>query len=296
MSEPAFNRPLFAKELAMDQVLERHSAPEAVETIEATLNYIVNSGEKLFTETGGPGGLDRRSGGTVDPRQVVIHNGRPHVQEFALERDGFRFVRHDTKVADFFDEDEVRRVYYPEMEALVKAESGAARVVVFDHTLRTADDEMRAQRKIREVVPRVHNDYTEWSGPQRVRDILPEEADALLARRFAIIQVWRPIRLPVESFPLAICDARSVSFDDLVISERRYPNRVGQTYAITYNPKHKWFWFPRMRREEAIVFKVFDALKDGRARWTAHTAFDDPTSPPNARPRESIEIRTLAFF
>ena len=128
----------------MDQVLERHSAPEAVETIEATLNYIVNNGEKLFTETGGPGGLDRRSGGTVDPRQVVIHNGRPHVQEFALERDGFRFVRHDTKVADFFDEDEVRRVYYPEMEALVKAESGAARVVVFDHTLRTADDEMRA--------------------------------------------------------------------------------------------------------------------------------------------------------
>ena len=84
--------------------------------------------------------------------------------------------------------------------------------------------------------------------------------------------------------------------DDLVISERRYPNRVGQTYAITYNPKHKWFWFPRMRREEAIVFKVFDSLKDGRARWTAHTAFDDPTSPPNARPRESIEIRTLAFF
>ena len=129
-----------------------------------------------------------------------------------------------------------------------------------------------------------------------MRDILPDEAEALLARRFAIMQVWRPIRHPVESFPLAICDARTVADDDLVISERRYPNRVGQTYAITYNPDHKWFWFPRMRREEAIVFKVFDSLKDGRARWTAHTAFDDPTSPPNARPRESIEIRTLAFF
>jgi hypothetical protein len=145
-------------------------------------------------------------------------------------------------------------------------------------------------------VPRVHNDYTEWSGPQRVRDLLPDEAEELLKRRFAIVQVWRPIRLPVESSPLAICDARSVADDDLVISERRYPNRVGQTYAITYNPNHKWFWFPRMRRDEAIVFKVFDSLKDGRARWTAHTAFDDPSSPPNARPRESIEIRTLAFF
>jgi hypothetical protein len=283
------------KEVAMDQVLEQRPAPEAVPEIDATLNYFVNDGTKIFTEASGGGAPDKR-GGTIDARQVVIHNGRAHAGGFALERDGFHFVRHDTKVADFFDDSEVRRVYYPEMENLVKAESGASRVVVFDHTLRTGDDAMREQLKIREVVPRVHNDYTEWSGPQRVRDILPDEAEALLKRRFAVIQVWRPIRLPVESFPLAICDARSVSTDDLVISERRYPNRVGQTYAITYNPNHKWFWFPRMRRDEAIVFKVFDSLNDGRARWTAHTAFDDPTSPPNARPRESIEIRTLAFF
>ena len=280
----------------MDQILEHPSAPVTIEAVEATLNYIVHNGQRIFTQTTGPGLLDVRSGGTPDPRRVIIHNGRPRATEFALEREGFRFVRHDTRVADFFDEDEIRRVYYPEMEALVKAESVAKRVLVFDHTLRTADDELRAERKIREVVPRVHNDYTEWSGPQRVRDLLPEEAEELLRRRFAIVQVWRPIRHPVESFPLAICDARTVSPDDLIISERRYPNRIGQTYAITFSPKHKWYWFPRMRREEAIVFKVFDSLKDGRARWTAHTAFADPTSPPNARPRESIEIRTLAFF
>jgi len=279
----------------MDQVLEQRPAPEAIPAVEATLNYFVNDGSKIFTEAGGAGALDKRAG-TIDPHRVVIHNGRLHTGEFLLERHGFHFVRHDTKVIDFFDEAEVRRAYYAEMEKLVKAESGASRVVVFDHTLRTGDDAMREQLKIREVVPRVHNDYTEWSAPQRVRDIVPDEAEALLKRRFAIVQVWRPIRHPVESFPLAICDARSVSDDDLVISERRYPNRVGQTYAITYNPNHKWFWFPRMRRDEAIVFKVFDSLKDGRARWTAHTAFDDPTSPPNARPRESIEIRTLAFF
>jgi hypothetical protein len=268
----------------------------ASETIEATLNYIVDDGTKVFTITAGPGGQDTRSGGTPDPRRVAIHNGRPQAQDFILERDGFRFVRHDTKVADFFDENEIRRVYYPEMEALIKAESGATRVVVFDHTLRTADDALRESKKIREVVRRVHNDYTEWSGPQRVRDLLPDEADELLKRRFAIIQVWRPIRHPVETFPLGICEARTLSPDNLVISERRYPNRVGQTYAITYNPAQKWFWFPRMRREEALVFKVYDSLKDGRARWTAHTAFDDPTTPPHARPRESIEIRTLAFF
>jgi hypothetical protein len=277
----------------MVAVMEQNVAPD---TVEATVNYLLDTGETPYTYTGGPGSTELRSSGTMDPRTVVMHNGRPHAAELTLDADGFRFVRHDTKMLDFMDEDEIRRVYYPEMEALIKAESGATRVVVFDHTLRTADDEAREAKKIREPVRRAHNDYTEWSGPQRVRDILPNEAEALLQRRFAIVQVWRPIRHPVETHPLAICDARSVTPSDFVISERRYPNRVGQTYAITYNPKHHWFWFPRMRRDEALVFKVYDSLKDGRARWTAHTAFDDPTSPPNARPRESIEIRTLAFF
>ncbi len=113
---------------------------------------------------------------------------------------------------NFMDADEIKRVYYPEMVALIKAESGAKRVVVFDHTLRTADDAFREEHKIREPVRRAHNDYTEWSGPQRVKDILPDEADELLKHRFAIIQVWRPIRYPVETHPLAIADARSVAF------------------------------------------------------------------------------------
>ena len=283
----------------MIQVREQaeRPAPEAErDAIEATLNYIVDDGSKIFTETGAPGAADVRSGGKPDPRRVIIRNGRHRAGDFTLERDGFHFIRHDTKVADFLDQAEVRRVYYPEMEALVKAESGARRVVVFDHTLRTADSVLREARQIREVVTRVHNDYTEWSAPQRVRDLLPREADDLLRRRFAIIQVWRPIRHPVETFPLAICAARSLSSENLVISERRYPNRVGQTYAITYDAAHRWYWFPHMRPDEALVFKVYDSLKDGRARWTAHTAFDDPTAPADARPRESIEIRTLAFF
>jgi hypothetical protein len=277
----------------MADVAELDTAPA---TIEATLNYLLDTGEAPWTYSGGDGSTEVRSGGERDPHKVTIRNGRPHANEFTLERSGFRFVRHDTAMKDFLDRDEVKRVYYPEMEALIKAESGAKRVVVFDHTLRTADDAFREERKIREPVQRVHNDYTEWSGPQRVRDVLPDEAEDLLKRRFAIVQTWRPFRHPVETFPLAIADAASLAPADLVVSERRYPNRVGQTYAITYNPAHRWFWFPRQQRNEAIVFKVFDSEKDGRARWTAHTAFDDPTAPPNARPRESIETRTLAFF
>src|ERR1700727_222478 len=139
-------------------VSQTDQAPDSIETV---LNYIVDDGNKVFTIVAAPGGSDTRSGGTPDPRRVLIHNGRPHADGFALERNGFRFVPHDTKMADFFDEDEIRRVYYPEMEALIKTESGAKRVVVFDHTLRTADDDLRESKKIREVVRRVHNDYTE---------------------------------------------------------------------------------------------------------------------------------------
>jgi hypothetical protein len=278
----------------MVQAAELETAPD---TIEATLSYFVDTAEMPVTLVGEPGGSDRRvGGGASEPHRVILHNGRPHADDFALERNGFRFVRHHTKVRDFFDQDEIRRVYYREMEALVKAESGASRVEVFDHTLRTADQELRQAAKIRDPVRRVHNDYTEWSGPQRVRTFLPDEAEELLQRRFAIIQVWRPIRHPVESWPLAIADAQSISPEDLVVTERRYPDRIGQTFAITYNPAHRWYWFPHMQPQEALVFKTYESEKQGRARWTAHTAFEDPSTPPHARPRESIEIRTLAFF
>jgi hypothetical protein len=278
----------------MVQIAELDTAPE---TVEATLNYFGDTGEMPVSLVGAPGGSDTRvGGGQSDPHRVVLRNGRLSADRFALERDGFRFVHHDTKVRDFYDEEEIRRVYYPEMEALVKAESGASRVVVFDHTLRTPDQELREAAGIREVVRRVHNDYTESSAPKRVRDLLPDEADVLLQRRFAIVQVWRPIRHPVECWPLAIADAQSLSPEDMVVTERRYQNRIGQTAAITYNPAHRWYWFPQMRPDEALVFKVYDSMKDGRARFTAHTAFDDPTTSPHARPRESIEIRTLAFF
>ncbi|HEV7803208.1 MAG TPA: CmcJ/NvfI family oxidoreductase, partial [Burkholderiales bacterium] len=140
------------------------------------------------------------------------------------------------------------------------------------------------------------NDYTDWSGPQRVRELMGDEAEALLERRFAIIQVWRAINQPIESNPLALADARSVSAEDFLVSERCYPHRVGQTYRLKYNPGHRWFYFPRMRRDEAVVFKVYDSEKDGRARFTPHTAFDDPTTAPGAVPRQSIEVRAFAFF
>src|SRR5260370_42647684 len=145
----------------------------APDQIEATLNYIVDDGSKVFTIVAGPGGSDTRSGGKPDPRRVTIHNGRPHAKDFVLERHGFRFVRHDTKVADFYEDDQIRRVYYPEMEALIKAESGAKRVVVFDHTLRTAHDELPEPNGIPDAVPPFPNNHTQSPPPQRIHDTSP---------------------------------------------------------------------------------------------------------------------------
>jgi len=264
--------------------------------VTAGLHYTVDTGMKPVNETFGPNNIRRRVSGEHEVRQVTIRNGRPLAHEFDLEVTGFEFLDHETQVRDFFDPEELKRAYYPEVEALVKKVSGASRVVVFDHTLRSGDEAEREAKLVREPVLNVHNDYTEWSGPQRVRDLLPDEAEDLLRRRFAIIQVWRAINQPIQSNPLAIADARSLAPKDLIRAERRYPHRVGETYRVAYSPEHRWFYFPQMRRDEALVFKVYESAKDGRARFTAHSSFEDPTTPKGAPPRQSIEARTLAFF
>jgi hypothetical protein len=264
---------------------------------EALINYSVDTGEKPASYGGiNTFDADKKRSGKYQEYKVPIYDGRAIAEQLSLEREGFIFVRHDTKVKDFYDENEVRSVYYPEIERLVKATSGARRVLVFDHTLRSADTAMREAKQISGPVRNAHNDYTEWSGPQRVRDLLPQEAEELLKHRFGVVQVWRPIRHSVQREPLAIADARSIGTKELFASSRVYPDRVGEVYHCAFNPAHRWYYFPHMQRDEAIVFKTFDSIKDGAARWTAHSAFDDPTSPPEAPPRESIEMRTLAFF
>ncbi len=264
--------------------------------VSAEVPYVVNTGEKLVNETFGPNNIRRLRTGTQELRRVEIQNGRLHAERLSLDGTGFVLVGHRTQVEDFFDPRQIASVYYREVERLIGETSGAKRVVIFDHTLRSGDAGEREARLIREPVLSAHNDYTEWSGPQRLREILPAEAEALLAQRFAIIQVWRAINQPIQSNPLAVADAKSVAMEDFLLAERRYPDRVGQTYRLMYNPRHRWFYFPQMRRDEALVFKVYDSAQDGRARFTPHSAFEDPTSPPGAPPRQSIEVRAFAFF
>jgi hypothetical protein len=265
--------------------------------VTAELNYSIDTGVKPLDESYGPGNVHSRKLGALDPRRVTIRNGRRLAGQLALERNGFVLVDHATRVTSLFDRPRIVAEYYPEVEALVAQVSGARRVIAFDHTVRSgAEPAEREARQLQEPVLIVHNDYTEWSGPQRVRDVLRDEADAVLAGRFAIIQVWRPIERPAERDPLAIADARTLSPGDLIASERRYPDRVGEIYRVAYHPDHVWFYFPRMRPDEALVFTVYDSARDGRPRFSAHTAFDDPTAPPGAPPRQSIEARAFAVF
>lgn len=264
--------------------------------VHAALNYALDTGVKPVAATGGKDGLERNSTTVVARHVVAVADARPLRETLSLDTSGFELVDQPTKVKSFLDPEELKAVYYPEMEALIAARSGCARVHVFDHTVRHGDAETRAAKKLREPVKAVHNDYTDWSGPQRVRDFFPGQAADLLSRRVAIIQVWRAIAAPVARDPLAIADARSISHRDLIPTERRFPDRVGEIYQFTYNPAHRWHWFPHMHRDEALVFKVYDSEKDGRARWGAHAAFDNPLAPADAPPRESIEIRAFAFY
>jgi hypothetical protein len=221
---------------------------------------------------------------------VSIFDARPIAANLSPDREGFRLVEAPTRVRDFYDAAAVRRVYYPEIEALVRQLTGATRAVTFAHDVRNRA--RSGQNGVREPVGAVHNDYTPESGPRMVRESLAaDEAERLLKKRFAEFNVWRAIRGPVLSTPLAVCDARTIARKDLVTANLKH-----EVYLLSYNPRHRWYYFPRMRTDEVLAIKCFDSAEHGCARFTAHSAFEDPTTPPDAPPRESIEVRVLAFF
>jgi hypothetical protein len=279
----------------MEAGIQEHE-DAGIKVVNARLNYLAEATPKPVNYAyEPPAGVPRRSG-KYAAQTVAIRNGREMLGQFSLDTNGFVLTEHETAVRDFYDPDEVKSVYYPEVERLLKQVTGAERVVVFDHIVRNPVLAERGEKGARAPAKVVHNDYSFKSAPRRVRDHLPEEAYRLLRNRFAEINVWRAIRGPIESSPLALCDARSLGADDIVPTDLVYRERVGETLGFLYNPEHRWYYFPRLKRSEAILLKCYDSEDDGRARFTAHTSFDDPNSPPNAAPRESIEVRALVFW
>jgi hypothetical protein len=271
--------------------------PASVTTIEAELNYLESNGERPVSyQYEPPPGVPKRSG-VYRAHRVTISNARiaPPPGALSLDRNGFELHRRASALSDFSDPAKIESVYYREADALLKEATGAKRVVVFDHTLR--DGRVDRHDGVREPVKYIHNDQTFVSGPRRVRDHLPrDEAEQLLKGRVAIVNLWRPIGETVQSSPLALCDSRSIALNDLVASDLVYPDKVGETYALVFNPRHRWYYFPNMTPDEYLLLKIYDSAGDGIARLTAHTAFDDPTSPADAPLRRSIELRALLFF
>ncbi len=272
-------------------------APEPgleAELVEAPLTFVVDNDVKPVTRIYAADGAETQRDGEFVQKLVPIHDARASRPPPSLDREGFALLREETGVTSFADEEQIRRIYYPEVVRLVGQATGAAEVLVFDHTLRLENNSAEGGRT---PVRLVHNDYTERSGPQRVRDLLgAEAAEAALRGRVAQINLWRPIRGPVESAPLALADARSLSPSDLIATDLVFPDRVGEIYQVAHSPGQRWYSYPAMAPDEALLIKGYDSATDGRARFTPHSAFDDPNSPADAAPRASIEVRTFVFF
>ncbi|MBL6613227.1 MAG: methyltransferase [Reyranella sp.] len=265
-------------------------------SVQADMNYLVPMLERPRNYTFEPPAGTPWSNTAHEPHRVAIHDARPVADRVSLDANGFALVTQRSAVRDFFDDEEVRRVYYPEVERVIKEVTGAYRVHIFDHTTRRRIEGSADRRDgPRQPVQFVHIDHTARSGPQRVRDLLPDEADELLKGRVQVINLWRPIKGPVQDAPLAVCDATTIDLGDLVPSDLVYQHRVGETYSVKYNPSHRWFYVPQMRTDEALLLKCSDTRTDVPARFTPHSAFVDPTAPADAPPRESIEVRTLVF-
>ena len=278
----------------MTQTVEQ---TDLLDYVESELNYIVDDGQKPVLYVDWPEEEHNAHPPKYEGHRCRIYDARPIANQFNLKDHGFAIATIPSKVKDFYDKDEVEQVYNIEVARIIKKAIGAEEVVVFDHTFRTLNDAILDDENIRTPVKAVHNDYTDRSARQRLRDTMGEEKAAeLLKKRFAIVQTWRPINHPVLTEPFALADGRTIPNSGFIPLERRYQHRTAETYHISYDPNHVFYYLSEMTPEETYIFKVFDSDKEAGVPFTGHTAFDDPASAPDAQPRESVESRAFAFF
>ena len=266
------------------------ATPDDPGVFEATINYVDPT-----APIGGINDVEReKSSFTLISHRMRIESARERPERFGLERTGFTWLNRPTACRDFADPSEVETVYLPEAAELVKELTGAELVLVFGHIQR--DGALKASKHA--PVYNAHVDYNvETIRAVAHRLLPPEEHERRLAQRIVLVNTWRPLEV-VESSPLALCDATSVAREDLVHgpiggnSAAGVPDAAG--WNLAHNPAHRWFYVPRMQPDEVYVFRLCDTDPD-RPQWSAHCSFDEPHQPKDARPRRSIELRTLAF-
>jgi hypothetical protein len=235
--------------------------------------------------------------------QVRIADARAMASPPTIHVEGFELWDAPTSMVDFRDEDAIRSNYYAEAAELAKCVTGADHAYIFDHLVRRREVGRPALSFGRQgdgtrpgAAGRVHNDYSEASGQKRFEIVTLDHKVRSQEQRFAIVNIWRSIRGKVMDTPLAVCDARTISAKDLVITDILYPDRSGEIYLVQQSSRHQWAYFSEMDSHEALVFKQYDSQVSGVARFTPHSAFDLPDIPPDAPLRESIEIRCLVTY
>lgn len=241
-----------------------------------------------------PEGQPERNYGEAT-HKVHLTDVRGHESEYNLDKDAFQVFQNVPSATTYetWNSDEaIQKIYYPEVEKiLLDNVPGAHRIIIFDHTIRRQNPNAP-----RQPVNRAHVDQTPRAAEDRVRLHVedPKEADELLKGRYRIINVWRPLNGAVQASPLAFASSDSVDQNDLVGIEHRYPHRTGETMGVKHNPNQNWLYWSGMDNDERLFLKCSDT-KEGVAARVPHSAFDDPRTPPGAKPRESIEVRALVF-
>lgn len=271
------------------------------DVVSATLFYttLPSDGSKPFYIVGAdPAKGQTQTNVTSVPKEFLVENVRGKEDQYDLDTTGFKFIKHTSSLKNFDDEEAIKNVYYPESIEVLKKHTGAVKVVIFDHTIRRHRHGVKDEPGNRQPARRVHVDQTPEAAKNRVLDHVPESAQELLKHRYQIVNLWRPISHPAIESPLALCDYRSVNWNqDLIPTTLKYPERTGETFGVNFNPAHQWKYLRGMTPEEAVLIKCSESrVVDGVARLTPHTSFEDPTTPEGAPLRESIELRALVFY
>ena len=227
-------------------------------------------------------------------REVQIQDARSCSENFKLHNNGFEKVSNVLVNENFDDAAWIESVLYKDVENLVKEASGASHVFIFDYTIRRGVED-----SLRKPAQHVHVDYTHNTGPARAEQMIDaDELKQLKGKRFIQVNFWRSVKGPVEQMPLAFLDSRTLDEDDLTLAEIKFTDtgHLGEIYAVSQNEQQRWYYYPDMQENEALLIKGYDTDKTAISKFTPHSAFIDPTSKPDAAPRQSIEIRTFAFF
>jgi hypothetical protein len=233
----------------------------------------------------------------IDPQSMPIMDARG--MNASVDVEGFALVPHHSAVPDFGDAAAVMEIHRAEIAELVKSISGADAVQVnAPGVLRFSEKSPHAGTLNNSMPARfAHVDITDETAAGFAKNSAPANRKI---RRHAHFNVWRAISAPPQDVPLAVCDARSVWSDDLIVADAIFdevgmPEWSFEGWVVAHNPAHRWHWFSDMTRDEALIFKTNDS-DPNFATCVPHVAFNDTTCPADAPARASIEMRAIAFW